>query len=259
TARAAHRAEAPIDAAAGERLRHLATARGIAWPDLLTALLAAYCHRVTGEAETLVGATFMDRFGSAAARVPCTRMNVLPLRVRLEDEAAPLEAALAPLLAQLAQLRRHGRYRGEQLRRDLGRVGGARRLHGAIINIQPFHTLPAFAGCTASLQLLGTGPVDDITFDLRTDPGATTLRLDVEANPDLHSAAEAAGHAARAAHFIAAALEEGSLARVPTATPEEAHRYTVAVNATAHPVPDTTLAALLARAMAATPAATALR
>lgn len=258
TARSAHRAEAAIGATTGAALRRLAAEYEAAWPDLLTALLGAYCRRIAGEEETVVGATFMNRFGSAAARAPSTQMNVLPLRIRL-DEAAPLAEAVEPVLAQLARLRRHGRYRGEQLRRDLGRVGAGRRLHGAIINIQPFHGIPAFPGCTAELRLLGTGPVDDITFDLRTDPGAATLRLDVEANPDLYTAAEAAAHATRAAHFIAAALEAGRLDAVPTATPEEARRFTIAVNATDHPVPDTTLVALIARAMAATPEATALR
>ncbi|WP_245870212.1 amino acid adenylation domain-containing protein [Teichococcus rhizosphaerae] len=258
TARAAHRAHAALDAATGEALRRIAAAHDIAWPDLLTALLGAYCRRITGEEEALVGATFMNRFGSAAARVPSTQMNVLPLRIRL-DETAPLHEAVEGIVAQLARLRRHGRYRGEQLRRDLGRVGGGRRLHGAIVNIQPFHSIPDFPGLAATLHLLGTGPVDDITFDLRTDPGAATLRLDVEANADLYTAGEAAAHARRAAHFVAAALQAGRLADVPTATPEEAHRFTMAVNDTAHPVPDTTLTALIARAMVATPDATALR
>lgn len=257
TARSAHRAHAVIDAATGEALRRRAAAHDIAWPDLLTALIGAYCRRMTGEAEALVGATFMNRFGSAAARVPATLMNVLPLRIGF-DEGLPLHEAVEDVVTQLARLRRHGRYRGEQLRRDLGRVGGGRRLHGAIVNIQPFHSIPNFGEATAELRLLGTGPVDDITFDLRTDPGAATLRLDIEANPDLYSAAEAEGHARRAAHFIAAALAAERLADVPSATPEEIHRFTVTVNETAHPVPDETLVSLIARRMAETPEARAL-
>ena len=257
TARTAHRAHAVLDDAAGEALRRAAAAHDLAWPDLLTALLGAYGRRMTGEAEAIVGVTFMNRFGSAAARVPATLMNVLPLRIRA-DEAAPLHEAVEDVVVQLARLRRHGRYRGEQLRRDLGRIGGGRRLHGAIVNIQPFHGIPPFPGLTATLHLLGTGPVDDITFDLRTDPGAGTLRLDVEANPDLHTAEETAAHAARAAQFVAAALAAGRLDAVPTATPAEARHFVEAVNDTAHPVPDTTLAALIAAAMAARPEATAL-
>ncbi|SHJ39429.1 enterobactin synthetase component F [Roseomonas rosea] len=257
TARSSHRAHARIDAATGNALRRIAAAQDLAWPDLLTALLGAYCRRIGGEGEAVLGVTFMNRFGSAAARVPATLMNVLPLRIRM-DEALPLHQSVEEVAVQLARLRRHGRYRGEQLRRDLGRVGAGRRLHGAIINIQPFHEIPEFPGLTAELHLLGTGPVDDITFDLRTDPGAATLRLDVEANPSLYSAEETAAHAVRAAHFVSAALTAGCLADVPTATPEEARRLIETVNETGHPVPDTTLTALIEAAVAAHPERTAL-
>ena len=250
TSRSVHRAQARIGAEAGEALRRLATAQDLAWPDLLTVLLGAYCRRIGGEGEAVLGVTFMNRFGSGAARVPATLMNVLPLRLRA-DEERPLAEMAEEVAGQLARLRRHGRYRGEQLRRDLGRVGAGRRLHGAIINIQPFHQIPPFPGLTAELHLLGTGPVDDITFDLRTDPGAATLRLDVEANPALYSAEETAAHASRAAQFVAAALAAGRLAEVPTATPEEARHFVEAVNATAHPVRDTTLAGLVEAAMVA--------
>ncbi|ONG44618.1 non-ribosomal peptide synthetase, partial [Pseudoroseomonas deserti] len=250
TGRAAHRAHAMIGDEAGAELRRLAETMDLAWPDLLTALLGAYCRRLTAEPEAVIGVTFMNRFGSAAARVPSTLMNVLPLRIRF-DESLPLAEAVADVADQLARLRRHGRYRGEQLRRDLGRIGGGRRLHGAIVNIQPYHVIPPFAGVTAALHLLGTGPVDDITFDLRTDPGASRLRLDVEANPGLHTAEEAAAHATRAAAFVEAVLAAGRFDTVPLATPAEAQRFVHDVNATAHPVPETTLAALMAQAMAA--------
>jgi enterobactin synthetase component F len=169
-----------------------------------------------------------------------------------------LQEGLEDVATQLAALRRHGRYRGEQLRRDLGRVGAGRRLHGPIVNIQPYHEVPSFPGLTAALHLLGTGPVDDITFDLRADPSASELRLEIEANPNLYTAEETAGHATRAARFIAAVLESGSLASVPTATPEEARRFVQEVNATTHPVPNTTLARLIEATMEAKPTAEAL-
>ncbi len=257
TARSAHRAQAEIAPEATAALRQFAAYHDLAWPDVMTALLGAYCRRLTGDAEAIIGVTFMNRFGSAAARSPATLMNVLPLRIRF-DEALPLHEAVEDVAMRLIALRRHGRYRGEQIRRDLGRVGAARRLHGPIVNIQPYHAVPSFPGMTAELHVLGTGPVDDITFDLRGDPAAGTVRLEIEANPTLHSAEETAAHAIRAARFIAAALESGSLARVPTATPEEAQRFIHDVNATAHPLPDTTLARLIEASMAAQPGAEAL-
>ncbi|MGX9964893.1 amino acid adenylation domain-containing protein [Roseomonas sp. F4] len=257
TARAVHRVRAAIPPEAAAALRRFVAAHDLAWPDVMTALLGAYIRRLTGETESSIGITFMNRFGSAAARVPATLMNVLPLRIRF-DEARPLQEGVEDVAAQLAALRRHGRYRGEQLRRDLGRVGAGRRLHGPIVNIQPYHALPDFPGLTASLHLLGTGPVDDITFDLRGDPAAQALQLEVEANPALHGAEATQAHATRAAHFIAAALEAGSLVALPTATPDEAFNFVHTVNATAHPVPDTTLVGLIEATLAAQPMAEAL-
>ncbi len=257
TARSAHRAHTEFPPGTAAALRRFAAAHDLAWPDVVTALLGAYVRRLTGEAESTVGVTFMNRFGSAAARTPATLMNVLPLRIRF-DETQPLQHGIEDVATQLAALRRHGRYRGEQLRRDLGRVGAGRRLHGPIVNIQPYHDLPSFPGLIAELHLLGTGPIDDITFDLRGDPAAHALRLDIEANPTLHTAGETAGHATRAARFIAAALEAGSLATVATATAEEARHFVFAVNDTAHPVPHATLAALIERTMATRPEAEAL-
>ena len=257
TARTAHRAHADLPPQAAAALRRFTQEHDLAWPDVVTALLGAYVRRLTGEAEVTIGVTFMNRFGSAAARTPATLMNVLPLRIRF-DEAQPLQAGVEEVATQLAALRRHGRYRGEQIRRDLGRVGAGRRLHGPIVNIQPYHEVPAFPGLSAALHILGTGPIDDITFDLRGDPAANALRLDIEANPILHSAQETADHATRAARFIAAALEADSLAKVPTATPEEAQRFVHALNETAHPVPDTTLAGLIETCMKTQPETEAL-
>uniref|UniRef100_UPI00111C2F50 AMP-binding protein n=1 Tax=Cronobacter sakazakii TaxID=28141 RepID=UPI00111C2F50 len=84
------------------------------------------------------------------------------------------------------------------------------------------------------------------------------LTLEVDANPDLYSAEETAAHGERLSAFIAAALDAETLAQVPIATPQETQRELEAFNATAHPVPDVTLTALLEQAMAQTPNAPAV-
>ena len=246
-----------IDAGLSSGLRDLAARHDLGWPDLLTALIAAYCRRMTGEAESILGVTFMGRLGRAAARVPAMVMNILPLRFAA-DEDAPLGGMLREVARQLAQARRHGRYRGEQIRRDLGRVGGGRRLHGALINVLPFHDLPSWPGLETRMHVLGTGPVDDITFEVRADAAAQRMHLEVDANPNLHTDEEVAAHATRLTHFLRAALTAERLSDIPAATAEEAHRTIHTLNATAHPVPDTTLVALIARQVPARPDATAL-
>jgi len=252
-----HRCEQPLAQDTRLALLALASALGLAWPDVLTGLVAAYCCRFTGTADIVVGVPHMGRFGSASARVPAMVMNVLPLRVA-PDEDAPLSDYLAQVARGTAQARKHGRYRSEQLRRDLGLLGGNRRLYGPLINVQPYDRPPRFHGLDVMLHVTGTGPVEDISFTFRGD-GVNGLSIEVDSNPDLYSAADTAAHGERLAEFLAAATRAKRLADVPTATAREAEIELEAFNRTAHPIPDTTLAELIEQTMRATPDAQALR
>lgn len=232
---------------------------GQPWPDLLSALTAAYCQRFSALDEVVLGVPFMGRLGSVSARVPGMVMNVLPLRVSASDDS--VAGFVRTIARDLLRGRRHGRYRGEQLRRDLGLVGGQRRLHGPMVNVQPFYRPLTLAGVQARLEVLGTGPVEDITFGFRGD-GSTLLDLEIEANPTLYDPEQVGAHADRLLHFIGAALEvhdrEGRMDDIDLATPAEAQRYLYEVNATARPVPDVSLSALLTAAMQTHPTAIAL-
>lgn len=256
TAHSFHRAERVLPPQVTARLKARADAGRLSWPDVVTVLGAAYVRRFAGVEDAVIGVPHMARMGSASARVPAMVMNVLPLRVTL-DEDAPLDAQLIDASKALIKARRHGRYRSEQLRRDLGLIGGARRLYGPLINVLPFAQPPRFEGLEATLHILGTGPVDDISFTFRGD-ATPDLTLEVDANPDLYSVEETAAHGERLAAFIAAALDAETLGQVPIATPQETQRELEAFNATAHPVPDVTLTALLEQAMATTPNAPAV-
>ena len=252
-----HRKAVEVDAATIARLHALAQESAIPWPDLLTAFCAVYCQRHTGTAEVVLGVPHMGRLGSKAARVPAMLMNVLPLRVAPARDVTRADF-LASVARSLVKARRHGRYRSEQLRRDLKLIGRHRRLHGPLVNVLPFDETPHFEGLDARLEVLSAGPVDDITFTFRAH-GSKGLRLEIDANPDLYSADEALAHARRLDAFIAAALTAEWLDEVPTATPEEAQRHLVEMNATAHEVPDVTLAELIEATMRRQPTAPAVR
>jgi len=256
SAQSCHHLIVPLDAAWRQRLMDLSARVGLPWPDVLTALTAAYVQRMTGAAEATIGVPFMGRLGSASARVPAMVMNVLPLRVSVPAQT-PLEDVLRGIARELVQSRRRGRYRSEQLRRDLGLLGGQRRLHGPLVNVQPFYRPTTLHGATARLEVLRTGPVDDLTLGFRGD-GQQLLDLEIEANPHLYSAAAAQAHAERLAAFLDATFDAASLDEVPLASPAEAQRYLFDVNATAHALPDATLVDLIEATMARTPAAVAL-
>ena len=226
----------------------------LSWPDVLNALTGAYLARWTGN-EAVIGLPFMARIGRKIARLPCMAMNVLPHRIR-PDEGAPLPGWLRDQAALMREARKYGLYRSEYLRRDLGLIGGSRRLYGPLVNVQPFDRPPVFPGLQVGLHILGAGAVDDLTFTFRGDPQAGLL-FEVDANPALYTATDIAGHSARLIAFLSAALRAGNLAQIPTASPAEI-AATNAVNDTSHPLTDTTLTALIEAQMVACPEEIAL-
>lgn len=245
-----------IDAALRERLLATATRWLQPWPDVLAALAAEYVRRMMALDEVVLGVPYMGRLGQASARIPAMVMNVLPLRVAAT--AGSVEDFSRGIGRQLSQGRKRGRYRGEQLRRDLGLVGSQQRLHGPLINVQPFYRPLALAGVHAHLDVLCTGPVDDLSLGFRGDL-QTSLDLEIEANPALYRDEELPAHARRLLHFVAMALQAESIAEVPLATPEEAQQVLHGFNDTAHAVPEVTLVDLLQQGMDRDPRACALR
>lgn len=237
------------------RLAAFSTKHRLGWPDVLNALTGAYLARWTG-GQAVIGLPFMARMGRKIANLPCMAMNVLPYHLRLDEDAA-LPEWLAQQSQSMTRHRRHGLYRSEYLRRELGLVGGTRRLYGPIVNVQPFDRAPEFPGLSCRLHILGAGAVDDLTLTFRGDPDSG-ITFEVDANPALYTLAEARGHADRLAAFLAAALDAPALAHVPTASPTEIAALRDAAHATQHAVPDTTLTALIQAQMARTPDAPAL-
>jgi len=234
------RMELDASAALVESLQALETATDIGWPDLLTALGAAYVARHLGPSACVTGVPAMGRLGSRSARAVATVMNVLPW-AWTPDEDAPLADTLRDAARSLRGLRRHGRYRAEHLRRDLALPGGLPRLHGPILNVLPFDAPYEAAGLDASQAVLCTGPVEDLTLGFRAAPDGGGLRLEIEANPALYTEAQARAHLRRLEAFLAAALAAPRLADVPTLTADEHERWALAPNRTGHPVPDGTL------------------
>lgn len=245
----------PLDAAFRERLLQVSAGWLQPWPDVLAALSAEYLRRMSAADEVVLGVPYMGRLGNASARVPAMVMNVLPLRVAAGEGG--VEAFTRALGRQLSQSRKHGRYRGEQLRRDLGLVGAQQRLHGPMVNVQPFYKPLALPGVQATLEVLCTGPVDDLTLGFRGD-GQTLLDLEIEANPALYSRGDVEAHAARLLHFVSTALVSESITTVPLATDQEAGQIVFGFNATTRALPQTTLIELLQQGMDRDPQAPAL-
>lgn len=257
TARTFHRVACDFPPSFAEGMRKRSESVGVSWPDVMVALVSAFIEKHAGGGEAIVGVPTMNRMGSASARVPAMIMNVLPIRVEI-DESASLNDWLMNVARKLRDARRRGKYRSEQLRRDLGLLGGQRRLHGPLINVLPFEEIPALAGCESKLTVLGTGAVDDLTFTLRADNFGQRPHLEIDSNPDLYSAEETRELSLRLSTFLDNAVQADRLLDVPVLTPQEHRHWVYEVNATEHAVEDTTLSTLIERTMRAQPDAPAL-
>ena len=169
---------------------------GAGWAELVGAALVAYLHRATGSGNVVLGLPLMGRLGSAAVRIPATAVNVVPLRVAA-DPATTFGRLTEAVAAELTAIRAHHRYRGEDIRRDLGLLGAGRRLVGPWINIKPFASTPRFAKLGADTHYLAAGPVDDLSVTVQGAPSGSGLVLEFDGNPNAYQRTALREHADR--------------------------------------------------------------
>ncbi|MER6770907.1 amino acid adenylation domain-containing protein [Streptomyces bacillaris] len=216
--RPAHRAlrtGLQLPAADADRLTSFAQQARATWPEAVTAAWALYLTRLTGTGEAVIGLPVSNRTGSVLARLPVTAVNVVPLRIAV-DEREPVGDLLRRVVKTLRRQRRHQRYRGEQLRRDLGLFGHGKRLVGPQLNIKPFTTRLTFGECEGTVHSLAAGAVEDLTVTVSGQggpDGLTGLGLVVDGNPEVYGPEELDAHL----HRFTALLDR--LSRCATDTP----------------------------------------
>ena len=167
--------------------------------DIVTAALAMYLARMSGETRFSVGFPFMRRMGSQALAAVGPVVNVLPLLLNVTPELSLADVCQATV-AQIKQARRHQRYEAEQIKRDLGLVGGHQELYGPVINVKVYHSALSFDGQAAVTHTLAMGPVDDLEFEIGFRNGVLTLSL--VANPAKYSPRTLHHHAERIGHWL---------------------------------------------------------
>lgn len=172
-------------------LKQVAQSLGASWPDVLLATIVVYLHRVTGATDLTLGMPMMGRLGSAALRVPAMVMNIVPLRVWVSP-GIPFSSLVNQVREQLQASRPHHRYRYEQLRRDLKRVGGGRRLFGPVVNIMPFDHDLRFGNSPGITHNVSAGPVEDVAIAIRTQ--GQSLQLEFDGNPACYALADLIHH-----------------------------------------------------------------
>ncbi|AHI01054.1 AMP-binding protein [Kutzneria albida] len=189
-----------------DTLRSVAKELGVTWPELVFAVVAAYLAGRTGAGEVVLGMPVMGRIGSASLRVPCTVLNAVPLRVRV-DPGDGLAVLAGRVAAELRAVRPHLRYRYELLRRDVGLLGGRRRLFGPVVNVMPFDYGLRFDGRRATVRNLSAGPVEDLSINVYDRADGSGLLLAFDANPSRYTEEELRGHASGVLDLLSRALD----------------------------------------------------
>ncbi|ALB62013.1 enterobactin synthase subunit F [Cronobacter condimenti 1330] len=235
----------------------MASAGGLAAPDVALALVALWLGRLSGRNEYSAGFIFMRRIGSAALTATGPVLNVLPCPVRIAPSQTLAQFA-AGFARTLKTLRRHQRYDAEQVLRDAGKVAQQTPLFGPVLNLKMFDYRLDLDGVEGITHQLASGPVKDLEIALYLDElGGVTLEL--LANQQRYDESQLERQLARLPRLLAQFAADPAL---PCAQAEllDENDYALIerVNQTAMPLPRDTLSSLLEKQAQATPHAAAL-
>ncbi|WP_084477645.1 non-ribosomal peptide synthetase [Nocardia jejuensis] len=167
---------------------------------LFVAALACYVRAVTGTQDVVLSLPVSARTTVALRRSAGVVSNVVPIRVRFDGSQTIADAVRAVEL-QITGALRHQRYRSDDIRRDCGYSRDARGFFGPMVNLMLFHSELKFGSLTGSLNVLSTGPVEDLSINLYNGANGRT-NIDFEANPNLYGDAELAMHHGRFLDYL---------------------------------------------------------
>lgn len=173
------------------RLRDFSDDLMATWPDTLVALSILYlssmgvvadCDKACQGASDndVIWIPYMGRWGSVAANIPALVVNILPFRAVMDGKAS-LGEYMASTYRRLNEMRRHGRYRVEQMALDRSVPAGRRFFFSPLINVLPFSG-SRFQGCTSESRVLAAGPGDgfNMTFRSAEDGSGLFMQVDVD-------------------------------------------------------------------------------
>ncbi|AVA24298.1 non-ribosomal peptide synthetase [Rhizobium sp. NXC24] len=252
-----HRAHLPVET--GEALRDLARRAGATLPQLMIALGVAYLHRMHDQADLVIGCPVTARAGRTLRQIPSMVSNVVPLRLAVTPGTSLMDL-IGQVGREVRQALRHQRYRYEDLRRDLGLAANRQHLFTTAINIEPFDYSLSFGGHVAAARNLANGPVRDLDLYVFDRGADAPLEIALDANATVYASADLAAYQARLELLFEAVLAAPGrpISSFELLAPAERRQIVEEWNATARPVPETTLPALFEQQVCRSPAATAL-
>ncbi|MFD9224618.1 amino acid adenylation domain-containing protein, partial [Streptomyces sp. NPDC060064] len=234
---------------------------GVSTSTVLLTHVALLLWKSTGRYDMPIGLPVAARVDPALKAIPGMMSNILP--VRLSGQPNQDFAALAgEVSATVRASMKHQRYRYEWLIHDSRRIHGRQDpLFGVGVNIMNFNSDLRLGDVAAEFRMISTGPVHDVTLNLRMDAEHHGLSLEIEGDADRHSEAGLNELADRLSTVLRRVREAGPTVRVGELSllSEDEHRRVVAeYNDTRHEVHDLTLPDLFAEQVSRTPDAPAV-
>jgi amino acid adenylation domain-containing protein/non-ribosomal peptide synthase protein (TIGR01720 family) len=194
------RAATVIGADGAQQVRRSAEQSG-AWPAALAvAALAAYCHRLTGVSDVVLGLVVAGRHSAQASQVPGMTVNIVPLRLDVNVQLTFGEL-IAQVGSEIWDALEHQRYPGELIKAELPGRDRGEPLFGPVVNIVSFGDEPVLYGCSLAGHLMSRGPVADSEFSV-ADLGDGGLSVELEASAGRYDQEEAGAHCRRFAAYL---------------------------------------------------------
>ncbi|WP_193096104.1 non-ribosomal peptide synthetase [Brevibacterium sp. FME17] len=137
-----------------ELARQLARTRST--PTLILSAAAAYLHRMTGRQAISVGLPVTARRSALAKSVPSMMSKILPVQLSTTPETT-VDELIENAGSALRRTLIHQRFQYQELDTDTDYIGPS-------VNIFPTVDDIDFGAASASLHLLSTGPVDDLSI-----------------------------------------------------------------------------------------------
>ncbi|MET9608908.1 amino acid adenylation domain-containing protein [Streptomyces sp. NPDC006512] len=165
-----------------DRLKAAAQVSGVRVSRLLVAAVAAYLHRTTGEQDLVLGLPVTSRQDRSLLGVPGMVSNIVPLRLSVRPGMTVGEL-LTQTDERIAEAVAHGRYRSEDLAKELGLVEGVPELVGPTVNILPGTDWLRFRDHYSDLRPQWLGAVSDLAVTVgESVRGAVRILFDADAD-----------------------------------------------------------------------------
>ena len=229
---------------------------GVSTSTTLLAHVAVFLWKSTGHYDVPIGLPVGARTQDALLAIPGMMSNVLPVRMAGQSGQEFAEVA-RNISSEVRSVMGHQRYRYEWMIRDSKMIAGRTDpLFGVEVNIMNFNANLRFGELEAEFRTISTGPVHDVTLNLRMDKQNRSLGIEIEADSERFRLSDLEAMSQRLLSVLAGVREAGPQVRVgqlSVLSPAERHTLLVARNDTDHAVPDVTLADLFAAQAAKTP------